>query len=151
MFNLYFKILDPFQVLVAANKAWQTSENGAKKTKTVFSEVLYSLSISGNVCEFHVCTYLSPCQHTCTANTHVHHCCGTYRLPWQLSEYYHGIDYQCNYLRITTVQLPLPLQISTRALNYHCNYISTITITIINYRFVPRCGQSYYTLTQFYF
>lgn len=46
---LYFQIADPFQVLVAANRAVHLNKTGKMTTKNVHSEVLFCLSASKNV------------------------------------------------------------------------------------------------------
>nr|XP_021197481.2 EKC/KEOPS complex subunit Tprkb [Helicoverpa armigera]XP_021197482.2 EKC/KEOPS complex subunit Tprkb [Helicoverpa armigera]XP_049699598.1 EKC/KEOPS complex subunit Tprkb [Helicoverpa armigera] len=42
-------IIEPFQVAVAANRAVLSEKQGALVTKTVFSEILYNLSLTRNI------------------------------------------------------------------------------------------------------
>ena len=45
-----FKLVSPFHVLVAVNKAIANEERGQLITRNVFSEILFNLSISNSVC-----------------------------------------------------------------------------------------------------
>lgn len=45
----YKLILDPFQILIAANKAVVSKHNGALITKSLSTELLFNLSISDNI------------------------------------------------------------------------------------------------------
>ena len=49
LFHFFFQIRDPFQVLVAANRAIHLNRNNKMMTKNVHSEILFCLSPTKNV------------------------------------------------------------------------------------------------------
>lgn len=50
------QILSVFQLLVACQKALHADKSGALKTRNIYTEIIYSLSPSKNVCAWvHIC------------------------------------------------------------------------------------------------